>query len=306
VAGTYVTFDTRKDPGQPSANFVGVATSTHRGQLRYLATTTRVPYLRRGSHAVVVRTFAGHLLVDIDGARKLDVVVPVPPTALVAFTASTGSTTDLHRVARVSIRAVRSTTGAELVGTAWSRNGSAVVSAGAVRLTAAAQGQRGSTFTNAVYPSSGLRLRYLATITSGSGADGMAAVLVPSTVAASALGAAGGGVGWAGLGGLAVVSDTFANAGDPGRDFIGVATGTRGATDRLAYAATTPVRGHLTAGTHVIDIAYVGGRLYVWVDGLPMLAPRVALPNLVRVGFTASTGSVVDSHTVRAASFTSW
>jgi hypothetical protein len=255
---------------------------------------------------VVVRTFAGHLLVEIDGARVLDVIVPVPPTALVAFTASTGSTTDLHRVARVSIRAVRSTTGAELVGTAWSRNGSAVVSAGAVRLTAAAQGQRGSTFTNAVYPSSGLRLRYLATITSGSGADGMAAVLVPSTVAASALGAAGGGVGWAGLGGLAVVSDTFANAGDPGRDFIGVATGTRGATDRLAYAATTPVRGHLTAGTHVIDIAYVGGRLYVWVDGLPMLAPRVALPNLVRVGFTASTGSVVDSHTVRAASFTSW
>ncbi len=306
VAGTFVTFDTRKDTGQPSANFVGVATSTRGGRLHYLATTTRVPNLRRGSHAVVVRTFAGHLLVQVDGRLVLDVVVPVPPVACLSFSASTGTKTDAHRVARVSVRAVRTTTGSAVAGSAWTRNGSAVAVAGAVRLTAAAKGQRGTVLSNAVYASSGLRLRYVATISSGAGADGMALALVPSSVPASSVGAAGGGVGWSGLGGVAVVSDTFANAGDPGRDFVGVTTGTRGPSDLLSYVATSPAGRHLTTGSHLIDVAYVGGRLYVWVDGLPCLSPRVTLPALVRAGFTASTGSSVDAHTVGSVSFTSW
>ena len=113
-------------------------------------------------------------------------------------------------------------------------------------------------------------------------------------------------MGWSGLGGVAVVQDSYVNTGDPGRDFVGVATGVRGALDRLDYVQHTTPGGGLSAGTHVIDVSYVDGRLRVWIDGVPRLSPYVVLPALVRVGFTASTGGLADAHSVSAVSFTSW
>ncbi|MBI1375941.1 MAG: choice-of-anchor D domain-containing protein [Frankiales bacterium] len=306
LAGTFVTFDTRRERGEPSSNFVSVSTGVRGGSLHRLAATTHVPGLRAGSHAVVVRTFDGRLSVRVDGRVVLDVVAPLPPRAYVAFTGSTGTATDAHRVARVVVSAVRSVAAPAVASSGWRRNGDAVVSRGAVRLTSARVGRRGTTFTRAVFPAAGLRLRYVATIVDGRGADGMALALVPATVADTAQGSPGGGVGWSGLGGVAVVSDTFANSGDPGRDFVGVATGTRGVADRLRYVAHSPPGHHLTYGTHVVDVAYVGGRLYVWVDGCLRMAPAVVLPPLLRVGFTASTGGLADSHTVSSVALTSW
>ena len=303
LSGTAVTLDTSRGTGEPSSNFVGIATSVKGGVMHYLATTTAVPNLRAGSHKVVVRTWQGHLIVSIDSKRVLDAVVPVPPTAFPAFTASTGVRTDAHWVSAVSIVAVRSVLAPSLTGSGWTRNGTAVVSGSSVQLTPNLTNRKGTTFVNAAMFSTGLHVRYTARIAPGtSGGDGMALALVPSSVVSTSLGAAGGGVGWAGLGGVAVVSDSYANSGDPGRDFIGIATGLRGGLDKLLYAATTPVGRGLTVGSHVIDVAYVDGRLYAWVDGLPRLSPAVTLPPTLRVGFTASTGGRTDLHAVSAVS----
>jgi hypothetical protein len=298
LSGTAVTLDTAQGTGEPSANFVGVATA-NAGALRYVATTTAVPALRTGTHAVVVTTVGGHLTVSVDGTQVLDTVVAIPPTALLAFTSGTGSITDVHTVSAISVQAKRSTLAASLTGTGWGRAGKAVVSGTGVQLTASTTYASGSTFLTTAYPAAGLHVRYTATITPGTGADGMALALLDSTKSTSlSLGALGGGLGYGGLAGIAVTSDSFQNTGDPGADLIGIASGVKTKNDQLNYIASTASKGGLTVGSHVIDVWTADGKLYVAVDGLVRLSPVLALPTSVRLGFTAGTGGLTDTHVV--------
>ena len=63
LAGVAVTFVTDQHPGYPSDNFVGVATDGSGGTLTFAGTSTNIPALRTGTHAVEVTTGpTGHLV----------------------------------------------------------------------------------------------------------------------------------------------------------------------------------------------------------------------------------------------------
>jgi len=301
LAGTAITLDTYKTGTDPSSNFVGIATSIKGGPMRYVATTTKVPSLRTGSHKVVVTSSGGHLMVAIDGTQVLNAVVALPPRALPAFTAATSSRTDVHTVSGVTLSARRSSFAGPVTGTGWARAGVAAVNGSVVALTGPVAWTRGSTFMTTTVPTAGLHVRYTATISPGTGgAEGMALALLTSpTSTATSLGGVGWAMGFGGLTGFAVASDSFQDVGDPGADFVGISTGRRPGFSQLAYLAYTPPGHHLTVGTHVLDVWYADGRLYVAVDGIRRLGPPVSLPSSVRVGFTAATGGRVDTHVVR-------
>ncbi|WP_252845618.1 choice-of-anchor D domain-containing protein [Actinoallomurus purpureus] len=103
VAGlpaVFAALDTYGSGGVKSHNFAGVGTaSAGSGTLTFLKTTTAIPPLRTGTHAVDVRvTTASHMVVRIDGTQVLDVAVTLPPKVLVGFTGAVGGVTDTHAV----------------------------------------------------------------------------------------------------------------------------------------------------------------------------------------------------------------
>jgi hypothetical protein len=185
-------------------------------------------------------------------------------------------------------------------GAGWTLNGSAALSGSDLVLTRAVNAQTGSALYGTAVPSATLRARFTAVIGGGTGADGMAFVMLdPAQATPQALGGTGGGLGCAGLSGVAITLDTFRNVNDPSSNFVGVATG--GTGDALTYAATATAIGDLRTGSHVIDITAAVGHIHVSVDGKPVIDTPVSLPGSVLVGFTGATGGLNDTHTVQAA-----
>ena len=106
LSGVAVVLDTFANRGDPSSNFVGIATGVtgvNRESLTYLATAPAPTSLLVGTHAVDVTTTATSITVILDGGTPLTATVAVPPRALLAFTASTGFQADIHTVRSVSI-----------------------------------------------------------------------------------------------------------------------------------------------------------------------------------------------------------
>src|SRR6266511_2458951 len=104
LSGVAVAFVTYKQTSYPSNNFVGISTGGSGRTLSFVATTTAVPPLRTGTHAVEVKTGAtGHLVVLVDNVQVLDTAVAIPANALVGFSGATGGGTDLHAVSGVTI-----------------------------------------------------------------------------------------------------------------------------------------------------------------------------------------------------------
>jgi hypothetical protein len=104
LAGVAITFVTYQHPGYPSDNFVGVATGGSGGTLTFAGTSTNIPALRTGTHAVEVTLGpTGHLVVAVDGVQVLDVAVVIPTNAFVGFSGGTGGLTDVHAVSGVGI-----------------------------------------------------------------------------------------------------------------------------------------------------------------------------------------------------------
>jgi Bacterial lectin/Abnormal spindle-like microcephaly-assoc'd, ASPM-SPD-2-Hydin/PQQ-like domain len=185
-------------------------------------------------------------------------------------------------------------------GAGWTLNGSAALSRSDLVLTRAINAQTGSALYGTAVPSATLRARFTAVIGGGTGADGMAFVMLdPAHATPQALGHTGGGLGYADLSGIAVTLDTFRNVNDPSSNFVGVATG--GTGDALTYAATATAIGHLRTGSHVIHVTVAAGHIQVSVDGKPVIDTAVSLPGSVLVGFTGATGGRNDIHTVQAA-----
>ena len=90
--------------GEPSNNFVGIATGGTADVLTWAATSTAVGPLRTGTHDVDVQVnVAGMLVVTVDGTQVLDTAVTLPLNALVGFTGATGALTDIHTVRAVTI-----------------------------------------------------------------------------------------------------------------------------------------------------------------------------------------------------------
>ncbi|MFF8602437.1 choice-of-anchor D domain-containing protein [Streptomyces sp. NPDC015232] len=300
LPGTAVTFDTYDNgTADPSANFLGIATSGTGDTLAYAATTTNVPNLRSGTHTVAVAVTGRSLTVSVDGTQRLSTsVASLPPTALLAFTGATGGRTDIHAVRRATVTATAYAVPPPGPN-GWTYNGSATLSGTTLQLTPVQTFQRGSALHGTAVPSARLKARFTATIGGGTGADGLALLLLDATRATpQSLGATGGGLGFSGLPGVAVTLDTYDNgAGDPSANFVGVATGGSGST--LRYAATATNVPNLRTGSHTVDAVVTGtGRLQVAIDGTRVIDVAVTLPPNVLVGFSGATGGRTDRHAV--------
>ncbi|MER5467068.1 hypothetical protein [Streptomyces sp. NPDC002685] len=186
----------------------------------------------------------------------------------------------------------------------WTCNGFAALSGTYLVLTQAVQGARGSAVQGTAVPSARLKATFTAAIGGGTGADGLALLLLDAAKATpTALGAGGGGLGYAGLPGIAVTLDTHRNTGDRSANFVGVAVGGTGSP--FTYAATSTAVPALRTGTHVVDVTVTtAGHVLVAVDGTQVIDTAVALPQNVLVGFAAATGSATDNHTVRGVKIT--
>ncbi|MET8536262.1 choice-of-anchor D domain-containing protein [Streptomyces sp. NPDC005065] len=297
-AGVAVTFDTYRNGKDPSSNFVGIATAGSGTNLTYAATTTAVPNLRSGPHAVSVSVSGTTLTVSLDGTQLLrTAVASLSPTALLAFTGSTGGRTDIHTVRDVAITAT-SYAVPPPGPNGWTFNGSAALSGTDLVLTKAVQNTAGSAVQGTAVPSARLRANFTAAIGGGTGADGLAFLLLDaSRTTPKALGALGGGLGYSGLPGIAVTLDTRRNGNDPSANFVGVAIG--GTGDKLQYAATSTAVPALRTGTHAVGVTVTtAGHLLVSIDGKQIIDTAVNLPQNVLVGFSGATGGSTDNHTV--------
>ena len=182
----------------------------------------------------------------------------------------------------------------------WQRNGAATVSGAAVQLTPATSAQAGSVIYTTAQASAALRVCFTADIGTGTGADGMALLLLNPAAGGGALGATGSGLGFGGLAGYAVALDTYdSGIGDPSGNFAGIADS--GTADALHYLATSTAIPTLHNGGPVqVEAAVVSGRLQVKVAGVQVLDTAVSLPANVLVGFSAGTGGLTNRHLVSA------
>ncbi|GAA2769529.1 Ig-like domain-containing protein [Streptomyces showdoensis] len=301
LPGVAVTFDTYDNgAADPSANFVGIATTGSGDALTYASTTTNVPNLRAGGHTVAVAVTGTTLTVSVDGTQRLSTTVAsLPPSAFLAFTGATGGKTDIHAVRRATLTATAYAVPPPGPN-GWTYNGSARLSGTSLELTPVQTYQRGSAVQATAVPSERLKARFTTTVGGGTGADGLALLLLdasrttPKALAANS----GGSLGFAGLPGVAVTLDTYDNGvNDPSSNFVAVATGGSGTT--LTYAATATNVPNLRTGSHTVDaVVTATGRLQVSVDGTRVIDVAVTLPKNVLVGFGGTTGGRTDRHTV--------
>jgi hypothetical protein len=104
LTGTAVTFGTFQVKGNPLTNFAAIATASG-GTISYLQTAVEIGQLRTGTHDVSLTVQGGVLIVDLDGQEVLEKAVTLPPTVVLAYTASTGVLTDWHVVRNAAISA---------------------------------------------------------------------------------------------------------------------------------------------------------------------------------------------------------
>jgi hypothetical protein len=302
LPGVAVVLDTCQNGNDPSNNFIALSTGGNADSLTYLATATNIPDLRAGSHTILVTVVGGTVNVAVDGVPVLSAAVSMPSTILPAFTAATGGLTDNHVVSNVNIAS-----GSTLLpqpGTGWRINGSAATSGSGVVLTPATQQQSGSALYSQPVKTSGLSASFTLSSTGGSGADGSTfAMLNPAQASAQSVGAAGGGLGFAQLAGVAVCFVTMGQNGVASNNFVAIATSTAGGP--LAFVATSTNIPDLRSQSRQIAVFVSGTTIAVSIDGVTALTAQVpSLTSSAIVGFTAGTGAITDVHTVSNASIT--
>ncbi len=184
----------------------------------------------------------------------------------------------------------------------WTVNGAAVVGAGGAVLTPAVTNKAGSVVWPTPVASSGLDVTFTSVIGGGTGADGLALVLLdPAHSTPSSLGVVGSGLGFGGLTGLAVALDTHQGTGNPSANFVGVSDGALPSVAKmnvLHWLATSSAIGKLRTGSHVVHVVVSGGQLVVSVDGVQVINVAVTLPPSVLIGFSGGTGGSTDVHTI--------
>ncbi|HYQ04506.1 MAG TPA: choice-of-anchor D domain-containing protein [Polyangiaceae bacterium] len=193
--------------------------------------------------------------------------------------------------------------------TGWKFNGTATGAANLFTLTQANAGEgAGSAFWTTSLPSSALDVSFDTTIGNGSGADGMALVVADAaTQTPSSLGAAGGGLGFLGIRGIALALDTYQNGTDPSGNFVGLTNGPVSTTNNdFNWLATStnvpPLRDGIAVTRHIrLYTANPGATpsiVVVEVDGLEVIRQSVTLPSSVYVGFSGGNGGFDDLHAV--------
>ena len=303
LSAVSVVLGTERDAGDPSANFVGIATGSSGNHLVFLATTSRVPSLRSGSHVIGVTVTGKVISVTVDGRAALSATAPLPATVLPAFTASTSALTDAHAVSGVSIQA--STGPVPPPGGGWSFNGSAVMSGSDVDLTRAAANQAGTVIYPRAVSTAYFRATFTVQIGGGTGANGMAFALLNPTDKVTSTGDAGAGMGLVGLPGVAVVLSTYRALGDPSGNYIAFTAGWL--NGQPAIKASSSAIAPLRTGTHTVSIVVRGGEMGIYLDGAGVLRHPVSMPSAL-LAFTSGTGHETDVHAVRDAGLaaTAW
>ena len=157
-------------------------------------------------------------------------------------------------------------------------------------LTQAVDYTAGSAFWPQPLNPAGVGVSFDVTTDQGTGSDGTTFAIVPGDAGTEGTGAIGGGMGWYGMGGVAVVFAERANTVD-----------VRTQTGVVQSSSTIPV---LQGATRHVDIALSANNVRVSVDGTQVLDANVALPPIARVGFTAATGYYNNRHVVSNVSFT--
>ncbi|MDH6114955.1 hypothetical protein P3T36_006466 [Kitasatospora sp. MAP12-15] len=189
----------------------------------------------------------------------------------------------------------------------WQLSGSAAMSGTDLVLTKAGGGYgAGSSFYPTAVPSSGLHASFTAEMDGGTGADGLTfALLDPAAGTPVGPGTPGGGLGFAGLQGVAVALVTDWNSTANSNNFVAVATSTSGSGPDATYTATNATVPSLRATTHTVTVDYTpAGHLVVQLDGTQVLDTAVQLQPSVLVGFTGSNGGSDDNHIVRNVAIT--
>lgn len=296
LAGVAVSFQTYPQAGVNSHNFVAIETSTAGGKATFLASTTKVPDLRAHSRDVVVSVNGSTLGVAIDGTNVLSTAVAaIKPTALVGFSAGTGSVTDVHAITDVQVVTGRTAMPGPATG-GWSINGSTTRNGGTVQLTAAVNSQAGTAIYATPVPIANLRANFTVQIGGGSGADGLTLMLLdPAIAGPSSVGRSGGGLGFAGLTGAAVCFVTYPQGGINSSNFAGIETGTGAGAKFVSSSTALP---NLRSGTHEVTVTVASGKLVVTIDGKALLSTAVGVPTTALVGFSAATGGKNDVHAV--------
>ncbi len=217
--GTAVVFRTYQGPVDPSNNFVAIADGANQYWPNYLETNTTVSALRNTTNKIVVTVSGTVVTVTMNGTQVLQESDPnLPPNAEVLFTGGTGGLTDQHIVSNVVVTPGNVTIPDPSLG-GWQLNGSASLSGTTLQLNPATNHVAGSAFWPTAISSTAVNASYTSTIGPGTGADGMAFVMVPSKDGATALGAGSSAYGWGHLGGVAIAEDTYQNVNDPCREF---------------------------------------------------------------------------------------
>ncbi len=182
-------------------------------------------------------------------------------------------------------------------GAAWTHNGTATISSGTIQTTPASPYSAGSSFFESAMETHHLTIEFDQTIGSGTGADGQTLTFADAAKAApTALGEDGGGLGFAGISGVAVAFDTYKNAVNPSNNFVGVSNGKGSSAGTLSWLATSTSVPALRTGTRHVKVEALNGTLTVWVEGSKVLSTAVTLPPRAFVGFTGGTGSLDDAH----------
>jgi hypothetical protein len=185
----------------------------------------------------------------------------------------------------------------------WTTNGSATISSGTVVLTTATKEQTGTCVYGTPLITRGLHAAFTIQISGGTGGDGITFMLLDAATAKpTALGAGGGGMGFAGLPGVAVAFTTYGQPGDPSNNFVGISS--QGNGRNLKYLATSTNVPNLRTGTHAVEVVAGDGQtLTVFVDQVQVLQAATPLPANAYVGFSAGTGGQTDIHEVSKTDF---
>ena len=298
LPGIAVVLGTHPQRDVPSNNFVGIATSGGRdGALTYLATSTKIPSLRDGTHAVAVQVTGNQLDVSIDGTLVLAPTLPptaLPATVLPAFTASTGKATDDHIVSKVAISSGNTTLPSP--GGGWSYNGGATMKGADDLLTPGGENLAGSV----TYPTplhlSGLELQFTSVIDGGAQGHGLTfSMLDSASVGADAVGNSGDGLGATGLAGVYLMLNTYTG----GKPVSSVSIGTNPATGTAPTVLYSTTNVPSLLGTHTVWATLYENVITVAIDGTLVLQGSVTLPSAALLSFTAGTGGHGDAHLVR-------
>ena len=247
-----------------------------------------------GAFAATTTLSEGTTLAPGASATETVVFTPTGPGYASAVWALNGNdSTGLHEVA------FNGTGTVPAPGAAWSHNGAATISAGVLRTTPATANKAGSGFFTAPLDSRHLVVQFDQVIEGGTGADGQTLTFADATKATpTALGVAGGGLGFSGIPGIAVAFDTFKNPANPSNNFLGISDGAGTSADRLHWLATATAVPSLRSVVRHIKVEALNGTVTVWIEGTQVLTGAFTLPPRVLLGFTGGTGGQTDSHRV--------